>query len=295
MQQLDFIIIGAQKAGTTTLFKLLSEHPQVFVPPGKELPFFNRDSANDETYAAFMEEHFSVQPNETRVGKVTPHYLSDPAVPARLKALTPKTRLVAILRDPVERAYSHYRMSLRRSIESRSFAEAVVDMLEPTDLAEARALITGRKSENRTYVVWGEYGRLLAPYADEISRNDFLVMSTKELEYNPEATMRRLLEFLGVPIVELPSLGQKLHRGGSRQRLPVEAIARSLAPVRWLWRRIPRRYRSQVVFHVDQWNIVVGESEANNLPTDVAIRLKAHFAPDAAELEALTGWHPDWL
>jgi hypothetical protein len=295
VRPLDFLVIGAQKAGTTTLFQLLSEHPQVFVPPGKELPFFNRGGASAEGYAAFMDEHFSGQPNDVRIGKVTPHYLSDPTVPARLKALTHRTRLVAILRDPVERAFSHYRMSVRRGIELRSFSEAVNDMLAPGDLAEARTLATGRTSENRTYVAWSEYGRLFAPYADEIKRGDFLVLSTKDLEVDPAATMRRLLNFLGLEMVELPSLGKKMHQGGSRERLPIEAIARSLAPVRWFWRRIPHRYRSRVLFRVGQWNVVASPQDADVLSADTADRLRAHFAPDAVALETLTGWHPDWL
>ena len=295
MQPLDFLIIGAQKAGTTTLYRLLSEHPQVFVPPSKELPFFTRNDANEETFKVFRREHFSVQPDGSRVGKVTPQYLCDPAVSARLKALTPQTRLVVILRDPVERAYSHYRMSLRRGLESRSFAKVIDDMLEPTDLAVARTLKPGLMSENRTYVVWGEYGRLLAPYKDEIAQNRVLILSTRGLECNPKSAMNRLLEFLGLSIMELPSLGKKFHKGGTRQRLPIEAIARKLAPIRWLWRRIPRRFQARIVFEVSQWNVSVDENHADDLPTDVAIRLRAQYAADTAALEALTGWHPDWL
>lgn len=294
MRPLDFIIIGAQKSGTTTLFQLLSEHPDVYVPPGKELPFFNRDGANAASYAAFMEEHFGGQSEDVVIGKVTPHYLSDPAVAERLGMLMPSTRLVVILRDPVERAFSHYRMSVRRELDKRSFPQAVDDMLSHDNLARARALPAERGSEHQTYVAWGEYGRLLRPYRDQIARGALLVLSTRELETDPASTIARLLVFLGLEMVELPSLGQKIHQGGSKQRLPVQKIAKSIAPLRWLWRRLPHRYRSQVLFRVDQWNVVKSAESVDDLPAETVARLRRHFDSDAKIIEELTGWHPDW-
>lgn len=295
MRPLDFLIIGAQKSGTTTLFQLLSEHPQVFVPEGKELPFFNKGQVTPESYAVFFQEHFADQPDDVLIGKVTPHYLPDPRVPDRLDAVLPTTRLIAILRDPVERAFSHYRMSVRRKLETRGFDAAVDELLEPDELEAARLLPSGRESETRTYVVWGEYGRLLEPYADRLDNGTMLVLSTRELEQEPDVLMRRLCKFLGIDMVDLPSLGMKLHQGGDKERLPIERIAKAIAPIRWMWSKLPHRYRSRLMFRIGQWNVVKSEQGLEDLPQVLTARLRSHFAADAQAIEKLTGWRPDWL
>jgi hypothetical protein len=295
MRKLDFLVLGAQKSGTTTLFQLLSEHPSVFVPPGKELPFFNGETVTEESYAEFIAENFCGHLDDSVIGKLTPHYLSDPRVPERILSLSSETRLAVILRDPVERAFSHYRMSRRRKIEERSFAEAIDDMLVPETLEQARTHPTGRASENKTYVVWGEYGRLIRPYAKKIEAGEFLILSTKDLEATPGSTTEKLCTFLGLNVVSLPSLGKRMHQGGVKERLPLQSIAKSLAPTRWLWRRIPRNYKARILFKIDQWNVVKSSASLDDVPQETVARLRAHFLKDAEEIERLTGWRPDWI
>ncbi len=294
MKALDFLILGAQKSGTTTLFQLLSEHPGVFVPPGKEVPFFTRDDASPATLSAYLQEHFGSAPANALTGKVTPHYLSDPRVPARLRAMMPDTRLAVILRNPVERALSHYRMSVRRGLETRDFAQAVDNMLAPADLEAARGLPTGKANENRTYVVWGEYGRLLAPYADQLAQGRMLVLFTRDLESDPAGTMTRLLTFLGLRMASLPSLGQKLHQGGERERLPLQRILRRIGPIRRLWRSIPERHRSRILFGFNQWNVVPNERKVEDMPPEVIEKLREHYIQDTRDFMRLTGLVPPW-
>lgn len=295
MRKLDFLVLGAQKSGTTTLFQLLSEHPDAFVPPGKELPFFNGANVTEESYAEFVTEIFPRNLDDVVIGKLTPHYLVDPRVAERILSLSPETRLVVILRDPVERAFSHYRMSQRRNIEERSFAEVIDDMLVPEALAQARALPSGRANENKTYVAWGEYGRLLRPYAKKIEAGELLVLSTKGLEAAPERTMEKLCAFLGLEMLTLPSLGKKMHQGGSKERLPIQSIAKSLPLVRLLWRNISKRYKSRILYKVVQWNVVKSAASPDEVPKESLARLRAHFVNDAQEIERLTGWCPDWM
>ncbi len=294
MKKLDFIVLGAQKSGTTTIFQLLSEHPGVFVPAGKELPFFVRDDVTSESYQAFISEHYKGKLNSFVIGKLTPHYLSDPRVPERLLSLSNKTLLIAILRDPVERAFSHYRMSVRRGIEKRNFTEAIDQMLDSDALIYARALPTGRASENQTYIVWGEYGRLLQFYAKKIAKGEMLLLSTRKLESEPEYTIRQLLEYLGLEIVTLPSLGKKMHQGGTKERLPLQAIAKSLAPIKWLWRKLPNTKKQCILFQVEQWNVVKSVASLNDVPVETVERLREHFASDTKLIKDLTGWQPDW-
>lgn len=295
MKPLDFLILGAQKSGTTTLFQLLAEHPGAFVPPGKEVPFFTREDASAETLPAYLEEHFGPAASDAVTGKVTPHYLSDPRVPARLSALMPDARLVVILRDPVERALSHFRMSVRRGLETRDFAQAINDMLAPDDLSVARGLITGQANEHRTYVVWGEYGRLLAPYADSLAQGRMLALFTRDLELQPAETMERLLAFIGLQMVALPSLGQKLHQGGERERLPLQRTLRRFGMLKRIWRSIPARYRSRILFGFNQWNVVPSVKSVNDMPTEAISKLREHYAQDTRDFIRLTGMVPPWV
>jgi len=295
MRAFDFLIIGAQKSGTTTLFQLLDEHPGIYVPPGKEVPVFTRDDLSEVDLATYMDEHFGAMPQGDLIGKVTPHYLVDPRVPARIATFAPNAKLVVILRDPVDRAFSHYRMSVRRELETRSFDQAVEDMLRPENLAIARALPAGRSSENLTYVVWGEYGRLLQPYADQIAKGQMLVLYMSDLEADPEATLRKLVGFLGLDYAPVPSLGQKMHQGGDRERLPVLKILRRVGIARKLWRLVPHRIRSRMLFRFGQWNVVASQGVDGAISPATTARLRAHFAHDGARLTTLSGSTAPWL
>src|SRR5712691_8988709 len=106
---LDFVVIGAQKGGTTTLFEHLRGHPELCLPADKEAPFFNRP----ELYSHGVEHLFSTYfpqplPTDRLLGTVTPQYMCIAGCAQRLAVAFPECRLVVILRDPVERAYSHY-------------------------------------------------------------------------------------------------------------------------------------------------------------------------------------------
>ena len=294
MKKLDFIILGTQKSGTTTIFQLLSEHPGVFIPAGKELPFFVRDDVTPESYQAFISEHYRGKLNSFIIGKVTPNYLSDPRVPERLLSLSNKTLLIAILRDMVERAFSHYRMSVRRGIEKRNFTESIDQMLDSDALIYARALPTGRASENQTYVVWGEYSRLLQLYSKKIANGELLLLSTRKLQNEPEYTIRRLIEYLDLEAVTLPSLGKKTYQGGTKERLTLKAIVKSLVPIKWPWRKLPNSQKQHILFEVARWKLVKSATSLNDVAKETTERLCKHFASDINLIRILSGRQPDW-
>ena len=100
-QNLDFIIIGAQKSGTTTLFKWLEGHPEIFLPSAKEVPLLT-----DEWYSKGLEQNmktFFQEASEDKLwGKAPPHYLADSKVPTRCKEHYPEVKLIVILRHPIK-------------------------------------------------------------------------------------------------------------------------------------------------------------------------------------------------
>lgn len=284
MKELDFIIIGAQKSGTTTLWKLLDEHPEIFVPPGKELAFFNKDPFNNEGYQAFMRDHFGCVKNDQIIGKVTPHYLNDPMAAKRIEEKIPNCKLIVILRDPAERTLSHFRMSIRRELEKRSFEEMILQELRPESLEITRVMRAKESSEGRAYIAWSEYGRLLQSYKSYHDKGQLLILLTSELKSSPEITMGKLLSFLDLPMVKLPSLGKKFHEGGTSQKFNVIKFLKRVPFVTLIWGLIQPSLRKRILFHFNQWNITKSKDSINNYDKRVVAKLRSHFSKDKSLL-----------
>ena len=203
----------------------------------------------------------------------------------RLADAFPATRLIAVLRDPVERAYSHYRMAVRRGQETRSFDDAIAEML-----ATPAALAAGRESTalGETYVAWGEYGRIFTDYLERFERAQLLVTFTSELEHDPAGVLRSIFGFLEVPVVLPDGLGERYHVGGSQRRFPNVQRRLRRSPVGWVWRRLPQRTRSRAFIRFDHWNVrresddVVGTDEggASRWSPDTETQLRDHYRLD---------------
>ncbi len=303
MNALDFLIIGAQKCATTTLFEQLRVHPQVAMPLQKEVPFFTRDDADADTWRSFEAEHFGNAQGQLR-GKASPQYLADPNAAERIATLMPGIKLVAILRDPVARSFSHYRMDRRRGTEERTFAEVIAGLLTPEAMEAGRTLPVpthdeGWESEAAFHVAWSEYGRALARYRAHFSAEQLLVLYMEDLSRDPEGTFDRLLAFLGLePGFRPPALGKVVHAGGGGNRIPHGARVwlRERAAVRFLWDLVPDQRRGRIRFLYERWNGAGRTvSEGPELPAALRERLEAHFASDLAQLEALGIESPPWL
>jgi sulfotransferase family protein len=278
VQTLDFVVIGAQKAGTTTLFEHLRQHPQLYIPTSKEAAFFNRPELHERGVAYFFSSFFPDAPPDRKWGTVTPGYMCDRTVPERLAAAFPNVRLIAILRDPVERAYSHFRMTTRRMEETRSFSDAISQQLASQAMAAARA----SRSESETYVAWGEYGRILHSYLQLFPRERLHVVLTERLEVDPAGVMQDIHQFLGVPFLPPAGLGRRFHVGSSHERLPNVRRRLERPAIKHLWHMLPRRKRDLIFYRFNRWNIR-SEDRTQGVPLDIALlrRLRDHYSRDA--------------
>lgn len=294
MKNLDFLIIGAQKAGTTTLFKLLSEHPGIHMPSGKEVPFFTHDDLYEQGLNTYLSQFFGSAPNDKLWGKATPHYLSDPRAPERIAKTLPDIKLIAILREPADRALSHYRMSVRRGFEQRTFEQAIRDMLDVEEIARARELQVGPASETRTYIVRGEYGRLLADYYKRFPSENILVLFTDDLEANPAMVLENIFNFIGVEPFGPAALGKKFHEGGERERFTFHRHLAKLSPVRRIWKAMPPLIRSRIWFWIHLHNLVKNMDSLENYPVSITQSLRDHYIEDEALLEALIKREIPW-
>jgi hypothetical protein len=207
----DFVIIGAQKAGTTSLFRYLVEHPEVIGPAEKEVHFF------DGRYERGMRWYRSRFPlraaleRRARDGRrkltfeASPYYLAHPFVAARMHEHLPDVKLVVLLRDPVERAWSHYRDNVSRGTESEPFLEALraeAERLAPGLANIARGIDPGPEYRNYGYVERGKYADQLEGWFAVYPREQFLIVESGDLFEDSAATYTRVLRFVGL---DLPS------------------------------------------------------------------------------------------
>jgi Sulfotransferase domain len=175
----NFLVIGAQRAGTSLLHTILAAHPEVCVPSErKEIQFFDRYF---ERGPSWYQDYFPPAGDAARyraIGEATAGYLAHPDVPARVHALIPDCRLVAVLRNPVERAFSWYQYARRSRNEGRDLE---------TFLEADPAVLDG-----------GLYGRHLQRWFDHFPRASVKVMIYEELVQEPARELGGLAGFLGL-------------------------------------------------------------------------------------------------
>jgi hypothetical protein len=199
----DFVILGAQKSGTTTLYTQLGTHPAVMPALRKEVHYFDASPRPIEWYRAFFPRRRAVEARRSAVGhaatgEATPFYLFHPAAPARLRAAVPHARLVVVLRDPVERAVSGYHHAVRMGDETRPIdvaldpanVEVLPDAPEWYDDPACPARLRG-------HLVRGHYAEQLERWFATVPREQVLVLETRELAGG--VALGKTLDFVGLP------------------------------------------------------------------------------------------------
>jgi hypothetical protein len=205
----DFLIIGAQKSGTSSLYAYLRRHPQIRRARQKEVHFFDRQFGRQgiDWYRGFFparsspsESHGSLPVSIT--GEATPIYIFHPLVPERVAETIPAVKLIAILRNPVDRAYSHYHHERRAQRESLSFGDALAAEDDRVDgeVAKIMADDTYHATAFRTnsYKARGIYVDQLQRWRVFFPAQQMLVLETGDLKSRYEQTMRQTVEFLGL-------------------------------------------------------------------------------------------------
>lgn len=312
---LDFLGIGAPKAGTTSLHEYLRTHPELFLPEAKEQPFFTKDSDYEEGWDAFARVAFHGAPPGRLYGKITPHYMAGPvewsaatasgaggkaasAVTARrIAEQFPDVKVIAMLRDPVERAISSYWQTTVLGDDARSLDHALEAELEPDALEAARA----RPADGHQHIVAGEYGRILADYLDFFPREQLFVGSMAVLERDPLELLGAVLGFLGVDVAHVPpNLGVRYQVRGTGRRIPLMAavprVVKGTPGLRHAWHALPEGARTRAraglrtVGHRLSQRKPVRDARMDARPSaEVLERLRRHFATDARLLEELVG------
>ncbi len=224
----DFLVIGTKRGGTTSLWRYLLSHPGVLpmMPRAQHIKsphyFYWHYSRGEGWYRS----HFPTAPYRslmtlrhgarTVTGEASPYYLYDPRVPARVARLLPSVKIVVLLRDPVDRAYSHYTERVHEGVEPLEFAQALA--AEPGRVAgELDAMrddpaYYSRAHDWYSYRDRGVYLPQLERWFAVLPRERFLILESESFYADPAAALDATLEFLGLPRVALQTGKRHNHR-----------------------------------------------------------------------------------
>ena len=215
----DFLILGAQKAGTSALYAYLRWHPGITGPAWKEVSYFDRHYRRG---VHWYRGHFPLRSGDRLAGEASPGYLVHPLAPERVQATVPDAKLIALLRDPIDRALSHYHHEVALGREPLTFEEAIEAEPERTRGEEERLVREpGYFSHawwDYTYLARGRYAEQLERWLAVFPPGQLLVVASDELAAEPGETYARVLAFLGAPPHELGSYPRVYEQSYSEMR-----------------------------------------------------------------------------
>jgi hypothetical protein len=214
----DFLVIGTKRGGTTSLWRYLIQHP--LVP--RLFPAWNTKTSHyfEENWPrgeAWYRSHFPTVKQRAaldrkhgappKVGEAAPLYMFHPLVASRVAQLMPRARMVVLLRDPVERAYSHWKERRTEGVEPLDFAAALAAE-ESRTAGEREKLLADPNYFSEafdwySYRARGRYLEHLTPWLDHFDREQLLFVASETLYREPAATYARILDFIGLPPYDL--------------------------------------------------------------------------------------------
>lgn len=297
----NFILFGAPKAGTTSLHKALDQHPEVWMSQNKEPVFFgssrffrenekDKESDTDPTGDKFRrgtvddpENYlalFNGVTDEKAIGEASITYLRSFIACRRLSRLLPDVKLVAVLRQPADRAWSNYWYLVQGGLEpAPTFEAALAD--EPNRIQAGWSGMTHHKE-------WGYYGRQLALYYQHFPRENFKIFLYDDWRADPQRVLRELFEFVGVATDFEPTIPRANRTLIPRNRALFNWV-RAFHPVNGHSRIRPALLRRAFFGTARRINARTNLSPAPKIDPAVRARLTEEFRPDILQLQELLG------
>lgn len=207
---IDFLVIGAQKSGTTALYEMLKKHSEIDMSHKKEIHFFDNDLHFAEESGVDYTKYNSKLPDFSKDkirGEITPIYMYWEPSAQRIKDYNPNIKLIAILRNPIERAYSHWQMEKSRGKENLAFEQALKQ--------EKNRLACTHPQQHRVYSYTdrGFYSKQIERLNQLFSADQVLYIRYEDFLQSPDLVFRNICKFLGVSQPLVPIQSEKVHCG----------------------------------------------------------------------------------
>ena len=205
----DFLIVGAQKAGTSSLYYYLSQHPQILPAKKKEVHFF--DHRFDRGLHFYLNSFFPRKRERANLskkldlpvitGEASPYYLYHPLCANRIKATLPRVKIIILLRNPITRAFSHYQQEISRGRETVSFAEAIQNEKKQIEIESKKVRNGNYNSEfhqHKSFVDRGIYYPQVKKYYDLFGKDRVLVINSEKFFSELDLIYGKVLNFLDI-------------------------------------------------------------------------------------------------
>tara|TARA_B100000686_G_scaffold335061_1_gene403183 strand:+ start:157 stop:882 length:726 start_codon:yes stop_codon:yes gene_type:complete len=229
----DFLIIGAQKCGTTSLWNYLLKHPNILpnYDNRKEIQYFDQKmkkginwyKAHFPTKRAIEQKKKEIGCGKVLVGEATTHYIFHPRVARAVKEVMPKVKIVVLLRDPISRAYSHYHHEVREKREKLPFEIAVeqesIRLKGSYEMILKNPYYFNQIRHDHSYLERGKYFDQLTRWYDCFPSNQILVLKSEDLFQKPMNFCKKVLEFLELPFYEKIEF-EKINYGAYKKMNP---------------------------------------------------------------------------
>jgi hypothetical protein len=191
--RVSFVVAGTQKGGTTALHRMLQQHPEVHLPDQKELHFFDYIPDSPVNALRFVRYNLRFKPAAGQIcGDFTPSYMYWDGAFERIRDYNPSMRIVMILRNPVERAHSHWTMDRKRGRETLDFEEAIRCELDRSETG------TGEQDRVRSYCARGYYAAQVRRAKETFGPEKVHLIRYDDYAAEQEAELARLCSFLGI-------------------------------------------------------------------------------------------------
>ncbi len=278
----NFLITGAMKAGTTSLYNYLNQHPAIFMSPNKEPGYMSfGDTVNcKETKKLFpnrvcsyrdYELLFQQVRDEKAIGEATTSYLDCLRAPARIKELLPNVKLIAILRDPAERAYSHFLYNKKMFVEELPTLEIA--------LKEERNRVIDKFGYRYKYLGKGFYFKQLSYYLKFFKEGQFKILLFDDLKNEPIKLLQEIFTFLEVDETFEPDISIKYNTSGVWRNDAIKSFLKQWHTLRLL---VEKRVSPRIVSYLGR--IIMKPQNCNPSLRREMIR---QYRPDILQLQHL--------
>ena len=279
----NFIVVGASKCGTSSLYAYLRQHPEIFLPRVKETHFFTYDEIHSLGPEGFAADYYPGARGHAARGDITPTYFVQPdVVIPRIKAVygDAPPKFVLIMRNPVDRAWSHYLHKVRSGEEKETFEQALC--LEAERMRTAPVGWWG-------YLAESSYATYLAKWLEAFPREQFLFLLTEDLASNPDAVLEHIFAFLGVdPAYRIQDHRRKNMGGAVKSGFALSVLSKPSVIKVLVKKLLPLRYQQKLKTRLIELNTSKAGGAAE-MSEDQKAWLRSRLGPSVRELERLTG------
>ena len=293
----DFIVIGAARSGTTAIHGYLRQSQQIFMPEAKEPNFFayagekltvrgpgaefiNNSITDHDAYRALFKD----APENVFLGEASPLYLYEPKSAQNIARLAPKARLIAILRNPIEQAYSHFLYAKKQAIESeQDFARALE--LEEERLAKNWQPLFG-------YSRFPRYGKQLERFFDVFPRDQLFIRTYDDFRDDPAGLMRDMTTFIGLSAPFTPDMSERKNAGGlPKNRFVQDFLMRPNPVTAAVGKVVPKKTRWAIRDWLAGFNVTTSDTMSETARTILRDRLSEDIKRTAGLLDRdLSHW-----